>query len=184
MKPTRPGKLLPTLGSALLVLGLMLFSPAGGAFAHNISPQTASPAPGEILEQAPSQVRLTFEEELNEEGSSLQVFDLQGKQVDLGSGGVDLFDAQHAALVVDLPQLAPGAYNVRWRAALADGDASEGAYTFGVGDVILPENPQPGEAGPAEQGAAPGERWLLPAVFGALLLAAAGVFLLRSRRTS
>ena len=125
----------PCVAIALLFVILFSITPA---FAHEITPLTASPAEGQVLAQSPNEVRLTFEEEVAEEGSSLQVFDNGGKQVDLGGGGVDLNDPQHAALLVGLPELAEGVYLVKWQVTLDDGDISQGEYYFGVGNVTLP----------------------------------------------
>ena len=80
------------------------------------------------------------------EKSSLQVFDSQGKQVDEGKGGVDLNDASHEVMVVNLPQLTSGVYTVKWSIGLLDGDGSEGTFNFGVGNVTVPTTaPDPTE---------------------------------------
>ena len=113
-------------------LFLALASPVS---AHSVTPISAFPAAGAILAQSPSQVYLTFPEEAGEKGSFVQVFDQQGKQVDLGNGGVDLNDPKHAGLVVKLPSLAQGVYLVKWKIALSDQDFSQGQYYFGVGSV-------------------------------------------------
>jgi methionine-rich copper-binding protein CopC len=123
----------------LLILSILPLLPITPASAHEVEPVTASPAQGEVLQGSPDQVRLTFAEEIAEEGSSLQVFDSQGRQIDLGGGGVDLNDAQHAALVVGLPELSDGVYLVKWQVTLSDGDSSQGEYYFGVGNVTVPQ---------------------------------------------
>ena len=110
------------------------------ASAHELEPTNSSPKEGEVLAQSPAEVRLVFAEELEEAGSWVQVFNEQGTQVDLGSGGVDLNNANHDSLFVQLPELPEGIYLVKWKVMLLDGDSSEGEYHFGVGNVSIPEN--------------------------------------------
>ena len=107
--------------------------------AHELEPTSMSPNEGEVLQQSPKEVRLTFAEELQEDGSNVQVFNEQGVQVDLGGGGVDLNNIDHNSLVVQLPDLPEGVYRVKWSVILLDGDSSEGGYYFGVGNVTVPE---------------------------------------------
>jgi len=162
-----------------LALLLVLLVPVNG---HSVIPISSSPADGEVLLQSPGQVYLAFPEEVSEDGSTLQVFDAQGKQVDLGKGGVDLNDFNHTGLVVKLPPLGQGVYLVKWKIALSDGDSSQGQYYFGLGNVTLPQN-QPltdGQAGtkdaPTEQqiGVSPATWALL--VTGVAILVAVSLF--------
>jgi methionine-rich copper-binding protein CopC len=127
-----------TLRSGILVACLILFLSYISASAHEVTPVKASPEPGQALQQSPAEVRLTFAEEIAESGSSLQVYDAQGIQVDKGKGGVDLNDPQHAMLVVALPELSQGVYQVKWSVTLLDGDISQGEYYFGIGNVTVP----------------------------------------------
>jgi copper transport protein len=124
---------------AFLFLILLLgFLSIGVVLAHQVVPTKSSPAEGEILSTSPTEVRLTFTEELLEKGSTLQVVDEQGKQVDQGNGGVDLYDPEHRMLIADLSNLPDGIYLVMWKVTLLDADVSTGQYYFGVGNVILP----------------------------------------------
>lgn len=135
-----------------LILGtLFLVVLVGAAQAHGLEPVKSSPEAGSKLAEPPVEVRVWFEEEVAVEGSTLQVLDAQGQQVDLGGGGVDLNDPQRAQLVVGLPKLGAGAYQVLWKVALLDGDSSSGEFWFGVGDVVVP-TAQP-ETAPAETAA-------------------------------
>jgi methionine-rich copper-binding protein CopC len=124
-----------------LGVGSFLGAPTQIANAHGVEPLSASPAEGAVLTESPEQVRLTFAEEISETGNSLGVFNEKNVQVDLGDGGVDLNDPQHEALVASLPALSEGIYLVKWKVTLTDGDSSEGQYTFGIGNVILPAAP-------------------------------------------
>jgi copper resistance protein C len=181
MSPTRNH--LRYIAFILIIAISFVFPIATGA--HEIKPISASPAEGGILQQAPEQARLIFEEEIAEEGSTLQVFDDQNKQVDLGGGGVDLNDPKHTALVVGLPALTEGVYLVKWQVTLLDGDASHGEYYFGIGNVTLPKAPadEPEkEAEPETQTGSP--VWLWAAlVGGAILIAAVVIFWVRKARS-
>lgn len=118
------------LGLALLASTLLV----ARAVAHGVDILIKSdPVDGIMLEQPPSQVITWFETEI-ESDSTLQVFDLEGNQVDNTDGGVDLDDPDHASMIVSLPALPDGVYIVQWKAVLADGDTVESKFSFGVGE--------------------------------------------------
>ncbi|MBW7883248.1 MAG: copper resistance protein CopC [Caldilineaceae bacterium] len=122
----------PTMICALVLLATMLL--AGEAVAHGVTVIRAEPAPDAHLAQSPDKVTVWFNEEVGSQGSTLQVFDAGDHVVDLGDGGVDLFDPDHASMVVTLsPSLPDGVYVVRWRVVLTDGDITEGEFSFSVG---------------------------------------------------
>ena len=92
------------------------------------------PPDGSVVAQAPSRVVVRFKTELETKSSRLEVFDEEGRQVDLGDGGVDLDDPDHASLAVSLPSLVEGTYVVQWRAVVfEDGDVVESLSSFTVG---------------------------------------------------
>lgn len=121
--------LLVTSTLALLFFWLMI----AGVKAHSVQVLRTEPVSGATLEEAPPQIAVMLNEELMSPASTLQVFNSAGEQVDLGDGGVDLTDPDHATLVVHLPKLDDDAYTVRWNAVLVDGDNTEDAFTFTVG---------------------------------------------------
>lgn len=165
-----------------LVVGATMSWPVPIARAHEVEPISASPAEGEVLAESPEQVRLTFAEEISETGNALQVFNEKNMQVDLGDGGVDLTDPQHAALVAGLPALSEGVYLVKWKITLTDGDSSEGQYYFGIGNVILPAAPVEHNENDTESGFSIWY-WIIG---GALLTAAiaAGIWWFRKGRNA
>ncbi len=163
---------------ALLALSLAGLAPVS---AHNVTPTTASPAEGSVLSTPPDQVTLVFSEEAGEKTSFVQVFNSQGAQVDLGNGGVDLNDPNHAILMVKLPpDLAQGVYLVKWKIGLADGDSSQGQYYFGVGNVTLPKDPPP--AAPVSAAPASGQSITLWVGIAAAMTALAAAVVLSSRK--
>jgi methionine-rich copper-binding protein CopC len=151
--------------AAALTLGL-----AGAVLAHEVILTKSDPADGAVLDQAPAQVRASFNEEMQTGESTLRVVDASGQPVDLGDGGVDLDDAYHASMLASLPSLPDGAYTVRWHVVLLDGDASDGEFTFYVGEKpageavaasvdsappAAPAAPEPVAAPPASSGGFP-----------------------------
>ena len=197
MKHTIP---LVALGLALLALVLL----AAGAAAHDPDILVKSDPPdGTVLQQSPTQVSAWFNTELEPEYSTLQVFDINHRQLDNGDGGVDPNDPEHASMVVSLPELPEGVYLVRWTAvAVVDGDLIGGVFTFGVaeggvaaGQTSTPPAPPPDEEGgvaasnqtstppapPVDQGSGLSPA-LIAALLGALLLAAVVGLVLFFRR--
>jgi len=125
---------------------LLVTGAASPVSAHDLQPSKTDPVDGTALPQSPAKVTVSFSEEVVAEKSSLRVFDSQGKQVDAGKGGVDLNDATHQVMVVNLPQLGSGVYTVKWSIVLLDGDGSEGSFNFGIGNVTVPTTvPDPTE---------------------------------------
>lgn len=129
---------------ALLTVLLLALSTAI-ALAHETTVTSSQPAAGSTVTAAPAQVSATFDEELDTQGSTMQVLDASGHQVSEGNGHVSLDDAEHQTLLASLPAaLAEGVYTVKWHAVLTDGDASEGEFKFGVqaqGKSLLPAEP-------------------------------------------
>ncbi|MDQ3938213.1 MAG: copper resistance protein CopC, partial [Chloroflexota bacterium] len=111
---------------------------------------SSSPGAGEVLDEAPAEVRLIFSEPPDGRHSSLDVLDEAGEPVVANVGDAD--PADRYALVAEAPALAHGTYMVVWRAlSSADGHTTSGFFTFGVGMA-----PQEGMAhgGEGEQAAA------------------------------
>ena len=116
------------------LVAVLTLTLVGAALAHEVILTKSNPADGAVLDQAPAQVRAWFNEEMQTGESTLRVLDASGQLVDLGDGGVDLDDAYHASMLVSLPSLPDGAYTVHWHVVLLDGDASDGAFTFYIGE--------------------------------------------------
>ena len=110
----------------MAVLMSMLVSPVG---AHSRL-ERAVPAAGSAVRASPPQLKLWFTERLEPAFSKVQVFDRNGKQVDMGDPEVDRADTK--LLQVSLPTLAPGTYRVKWRVLSVDTHVSKGDFTFNV----------------------------------------------------
>jgi copper resistance protein C len=117
-----------TLGSFLAALLLVLFLPAPGAFAHT-ELTSSDPADGAVLDAVPSQIVLTFDEELLPETVNISVAD--------GSGTAILVaDAKTDGAVVTAtwpPGLIGPDYSVNYRVVSADGHPVSGTVAFTAG---------------------------------------------------
>ncbi|MGY2753798.1 copper transport protein [Thermostichus sp. MS-CIW-21] len=109
------------------ILGLLLWT-AGipPAFAH-ASLLSTFPEDGAVLQEAPTQVRLVFDEPV--QLTQLQVLDGNGQVLPLEN-----LVSRGEALQGDLPQGIPeGVYLVSWRAISADSHPVSGSFVFQVG---------------------------------------------------
>jgi LPXTG-motif cell wall-anchored protein len=123
----------------------LLTSAVTAVFAHEVELLESTPANGDLLVESPPEVIARFSEELISGESSMIVVNAQGVQVDNGDGGVDLNDPDHASMIVSLPSLPDGVYTVQWHAALLDGDATDDAFAFTIGEApeVMPTNTPP-----------------------------------------
>jgi len=100
------------------------------AFAHAF-PDHALPAVGSTVAQAPHQVEIWFTEKLEPAFSRIDVTDAKGERVDRGDTRLD--PQNPSLLLVSLEPLRPGTYKVHWHVVSVDTHATEGDFTFTVG---------------------------------------------------
>jgi methionine-rich copper-binding protein CopC len=106
----------------LLVLG------SGIAVAHAFLDH-AEPKVGSTVWAAPREVSLSFTEKLEPAFCTVEVTDASGRRVDEGKPSID-----GNVMRVQLRTLARGTYRVKWRVLSVDTHATEGAFSFQVGD--------------------------------------------------
>ena len=87
---------------------LILLLPA--AVAAHAELDTSTPADGETVTGSPPVIGATYTETLDPNGSSLVLLDAAGDQI--GIGGVIGTEPTKAMSIVDVPDLAPGEYEV------------------------------------------------------------------------
>lgn len=122
------------LTAALLLAGLAAFSLAVTASAH-AELISSDPAAGGTLETTPYTLTATFDEELDAQASTIVVRDSSGAEV--ASGGVS--EDYATVMTVELPELAPGEYTVRWTSVTPDDQGVErGTFTFTVAEGATP----------------------------------------------
>ena len=91
----------------------------------------AEPRVGSKVNKVPTEVRVWFSETVQAGVSSIQVFDMRGKQVDKKDTHSDR--ANRAVLCVSLiPALTPGSYKVVWRVTSADTHLTDGNFHFQI----------------------------------------------------
>src|SRR5437762_12815574 len=96
----------------ILTLSLVLLLPAARVSAHAFLEHSDPPVGGKV-HSAPATVRIWFTEAIEPAFSSIQVFDVSGKQVDKKDTHSDR--SNHSLLRVSLSRLQAGSYKVMWR---------------------------------------------------------------------
>ena len=116
--------LLALAGGAALALG-----PAAPAHAHAVL-ESSVPAGSSVLDTAPTDITLDFDEPVTVEPGAIRLLDSAGKQITLGppERGTDA-----SVVVSSVPDLKDGAYVVAWQVISQDGHPASGAFTFQVG---------------------------------------------------
>jgi methionine-rich copper-binding protein CopC len=99
------------------------------AFAHAVVKQSA-PANGAVLDAAPAQVDITFNEKVEKLFSTVILKNGAGKAVPTAKASVD--PANPAVLHLPLPPLASGKYVAHWTAVGHDGHRLSGDIRFSI----------------------------------------------------
>jgi copper resistance protein C len=114
-----------------IILGLLLMVLVGsGRLEAHAFLQRAEPAVGSKVQTSPGKLRIWFSEKIEPAFSTVQVFDVSGKEVD--KGDVHLDRSNHALLQLSLPPLQPGTYKVVWRVVSVDTHVTNGNFSFRV----------------------------------------------------
>lgn len=132
------------LAVAGLSLGAVLTAPPVAA---HTALADSSPAAGEVLDAAPSEVILRFGDDLLAMGAFLLVVDAQG--TDWVASGPDI---ERSTATADLrPDMPDGRYEIRWQVVAEDGHPISGIIPFGVGEA----GPEPAVTTPPVDAPAP-----------------------------
>ena len=134
---------------------------------------SSSPAVGENLDTAPSEVTVTFGDELDPDLSSFSVTDADGTEV--GSGEVDLTVADRNVLTGSVTITDPGIYTVDYSVAGIDGHPIEGTFSFGYNAEEQIPPPTGGEEEENPNTALPRPPLPLVPILGAALFVLGGV---------
>ncbi|HWP29253.1 MAG TPA: copper resistance protein CopC [Chloroflexota bacterium] len=125
------------LALALVLVALGGTGPAAPAAAHGQF-QEATPSPGALLATPPSRVLLLFEDELDADGSTLQVRGPLGHRADRRDRQVE-----GARMWASLLDQGPGTYQVHWTAVAGeDKRRLRGTYAFTIQPQLPPHMPQ------------------------------------------
>jgi methionine-rich copper-binding protein CopC len=163
----------------LLLMAVTMLAPLAlpAAASAHVELISSSPEPGDNLESAPTEVTITFDDELDPDLSSFTVTDAEDNEV--GSGEVDLTIADRNVMTGRVSIDDPGIYTVAYRAEGIDGHQLDGTFSFGVNARQQIPAPTGGEEGPDT--AMPAPELPLVELAGALLLALAFLLALRPR---
>lgn len=112
----------------LLAAAVALVSTAAHAHARL---QRSNPAAGSAIKASPAEIRLQFDDELDDWKSSIALADAQGHAVAIGKTRLTGRPAQGLAAAVPV-RLKPGAYKVKWRASSSDGHETQGSFAFRI----------------------------------------------------
>ena len=122
----RPRVLAFRLALLMMVLGVALALPAVAAAHAEL--ERVAPDADATVEGTPTEISATFSEALDPD-SALSLRDASGTEI--AKGGLD--PADPARLVIDpVPELAAGAYEVRWTSVTDDGHVERDTWSFQV----------------------------------------------------
>ncbi len=116
--------------SALFIAFAVLLFPSA-ASAHAVL-DSSTPVSSSVLETSPSEIRLDFNETIEDSLLSIQLFDSEQRTVSIGKAKRSNSDLSVASATV--PKIDDGVYVVVWRAVSADGHPVSGAFPFEVGN--------------------------------------------------
>jgi methionine-rich copper-binding protein CopC len=116
-----------TLASTIAIAAVI--AATGGAFAHAELKSAVPPVNGSVT-ASPTEIDLSFSEDLNMKFSGIKVTGPDNKAVKLGEGM--LMDSNTELMVPVTGTLADGSYTVDWHALSGDGHKTHGSYKFTV----------------------------------------------------
>jgi len=115
--------------TSVSVLLLML----GASSAHALALVAIAPSSGAVVTHSPTQVVLTFDGALGEQGNSITVTDASGKRIDDGS-----LEVSGARALVGITTLtSTGVMTIDFQVVGVDGVSLEGSSNFKVADSAL-----------------------------------------------
>lgn len=133
---------MPRRAVRAFVYAALLSTLASPTFAH-AALESAKPGPGEQVTGSPAEIVAQFSQDLDPSRTSLEVRAVSGSRVarggELGEGPREFR--------LDLPELMPGEYEVRWTSySTEDDEIARGSYTF---EVIAAPSLAPARSRPA-----------------------------------
>lgn len=104
---------------------------ASSASAH-ASLDSSDPSPSAVLDSAPGEIFLDFNEPVTPQDGAVELVDQTGSVVSIDDARVSPDDPT-VVVASGVPDLADGLYVVAWRVVSSDGHVAQGAFTFEVG---------------------------------------------------
>jgi len=167
-------RFVPAVLVGLALASVWLVATPGSAAAHAALVES-EPGNGEVSDEAPQEIRLSFTEPPDLSLTILEVVDSGGAPVPTGQ--VEGVPGSNREVRIPVEGLADGVYTVTWRTiSTADGHITSGAFTFGVGvalEDVVPIAPGSSNETPPPAALAVAARWGLYAglaiLFGAAM---------------
>jgi copper transport protein len=117
-------------GAAIASTVLALTFIPGIASAHAIL-ESSSPEASALLASSPKEIRLDFDEQVEDTLGDIRVYDSEQREVSIGK---TVRSASDVSIVsAEVPMLKNGVYVVVWRVVSADGHPVTGAFPFEIG---------------------------------------------------
>jgi copper transport protein len=110
--------------------GVLLIATAAPAWAHAILESTNPPDNG-VAAQSPSQISLTYNENVEVSFGAIRIYTCAGKRITTGAPRHSPTSGH--TVLVSTPKLASGVYLVAWRVISADSHPVGGTYSFRIG---------------------------------------------------
>lgn len=127
----------------LTILFIFLFPTFPSAHAYI---KKSTPTENEVFDQPPQKVSIEFDEAIQPDYHTLQVFDSKGKRVDQKNERID--PANPAIIEADLQGNLPNdTYSIQWRVVSGDGHPIEGVIPFQIGHETKGTAASPGSTG-------------------------------------
>ncbi|MEC1353548.1 copper resistance CopC/CopD family protein [Bacillus sonorensis] len=120
-----------TIWAVLAVLCLVLMPKAAFAHAYIVN---STPAQNQELKKAPVQIKIEFNEAIQEGFHSITVRNSSGERVDSGEAQIDPKNAKILTAKLD-KKLKNDIYTAEWRVVSADGHPVSGTIPFSVGNI-------------------------------------------------
>jgi copper transport protein len=123
-------RLASRVAAIVFMAGLAMAALPGRAAAH-AGLATSIPAASATLEEAPADIVLDFDEPVEAQIASIQMFDADAELVVIGEPTASQGD--DSIVLAGLPALDDGVYAVVWRVGSDDGHIVNGAFSFRIG---------------------------------------------------
>jgi len=94
----------------LAITASMLITSIGFAHANQLR---SDPADGSVLKESPKEIFIWFDEPISDRFSSVQLFDVDSKPIEVN--GIRRDETDPTLLIISVPELSPGVYSVLWK---------------------------------------------------------------------
>lgn len=115
---------------AAVVIFITLISGPTSTFAHAVL-DSSSPAASTVLEESPTQIRLSFNEPVESSLLEIRLFGADENEINISEAKRGVQNS--AEVTANVPTLESGVYVVVWRVMSTDGHPATGAFPFEIG---------------------------------------------------